>query len=302
VSAPDYHRLIDAPMWDFIHRTNACYPENTARRSIDEQRTLYDAMCRVFHAGHPPGIQARDETIGGVPCRCYPGAAPTVIYLHGGGYCLGGLDSHDDVCAEICAGTGFRVVSVDYRLAPEHVHPAAHQDALAVARAVSAIQPYILAGDSAGGALAATVAHALRGSAPPAKGLVLIYPGLGGDVEQGSYLTHANAPMLTRDDVLVFNGLLHGQGIRPTHDPTAHVLQDKDFSNLPPTVVFSAECDPLADDGRDYCRRIEAAGGQATWHLETGMVHGALRARHMAPSATAFFGRIVAAISSLGSP
>jgi acetyl esterase len=299
MTAPDYQSLIDAPMWEFIRRTNAFYPEDTATRGIDDQRAIYDEMCAAFHAGYPPGVTARDETIAGVPCRRYLGAAPTVIYLHGGGYSLGGLHSHDDVCAEICGRTGLQVISVDYRLAPEHLHPAAHLDALAVAQAVAASGPYLLVGDSAGGALAATVAHALRHSANPPKGMVLIYPGLGGDPDRGSYLTHAKAPMLTREDVLFFNRISHAKGKVPTSDPTAYVLHDTDFSHLPPTVVFSAECDPLADDGRDYCARIAAAGGQATWHLEQGMVHGALRARHMAPAATACFDRIITAITDL---
>lgn len=301
MTSPDYQRLLDPAMWEFIHRTNTFYPEDTASRSIDDQRAIYDAMCRAFHAGYPPGITAQDDLIAGVPCRHYPGAGPTVIYLHGGGYSLGGLDSHDDICAEICDRTGLPVISVDYRLAPEHLHPAAHQDALAVTRAIALSGPYLLAGDSAGGALAATVAHALRGSANPPKGMVLIYPGLGGDLNKGSYLTHAKAPMLTRDDVLFFSGISHAGGRAPTSDATAYVLHDTDFSGLPPTVIFSAECDPLADDGRDYCQRITAAGGQATWHLEKGLVHGALRARHMAPTAAACFDRIVTAIATLGS-
>jgi acetyl esterase len=301
MTSPDYLSLIDAPMWEFIRRTYAFYPEDTASRSANDQRAIYDAMCRAFHAGYPPGVTARDEDIGGVPCRLYPGAGPTVIYLHGGGYSLGGLHSHDDVCAEICSRTGLPVISVGYRLAPEHLHPAAHLDALAVARAVAASGPYLLVGDSAGGALAATVAHAVRRNANPPKGMVLIYPGLGGDPDRGSYLAHAEAPMLTREDVLFFSGVRFAAGQAPEADPTANVLQDHDFADLPPTVVFSAECDPLADDGRDYCARITAAGGQATWHLEKGMVHGAVRARHMAPVAAACFDRIIAAIAALGS-
>jgi acetyl esterase len=301
MNAPDYSSLLDAPMWEFIRRTNSFYPADTASRSVDDQRAIYDAMCRAFHAGYPPGVTTRDEHIAGVPCRRYLGAGSTVIYLHGGGYSLGGLHSHDDVCAELCSRTGLQVISVDYRLAPEHLHPAAHQDALAVTRIIAAAGPYLLVGDSAGGALAATVAHALRRSANPPKGMVLIYPGLGGDPDLGSYLTHAEAPMLTRDDVRFFSGIRFAGGQVPDGDPTANVLQDTYFSDLPPTVVFSAECDPLADDGRDYCGLIAAAGGQATWHLERGLVHGALRARHMAPAATACFDRIVEAISTLAS-
>lgn len=297
----DYQSLIDVPTWAFINRTNACYPADTASQSVADQRKVYDAMCRSFHHGYPPGITAHDTAIAGVPCRRYPGAQPTVIYLHGGGFVVGGLHSHDDICAEICARTGLCVVSVNYRLAPEHKHPAAFDDALTVTRAVAALGAYLLVGDSAGGALAASVAHAIRHTTP-ALGLVLIYAGLGGTSDQGSYQTHANAPMLTRRDVLYYAQVRHPAGKLPSDDPTANALHDADFAGLPPTVAFSAECDPLSDDGRDYCAHINAAGGQATWHLEPGLVHGYLRARHMVPRAARSFDTIITAISTLGTP
>ena len=151
MTAPDYQSLIDAPTWGFIEATNAAYPPDTASLTIADQRAIYDRMCRVFFQGYPPGVTARDEAVAGVPCRVYPGADPVVIYLHGGGYVVGGLHSHDDVCAEIRARTGLTVVAVDYRLSPEHLHPAAFDDALAVTRAVAAHGPVIMAGDSAGG-------------------------------------------------------------------------------------------------------------------------------------------------------
>ncbi len=299
MTAINYQSLIDAPTWAFIRRTEACYPADTAQRHIAEQRRIYDAMARSFHRGYPPGITAKDDIVAGVPCRIYAGAPPTIIYLHGGGFVVGGLHSHDDLCAEICARTGMSVVSVDYRLAPEHLHPAAFEDALAVARAIAQTGPYVLAGDSAGGTLAAAVAHTLRRDAP-ARGLVLIYAGLGGDKDQGSYLTHAHAPMLTREDVIYYNSIRHAGGNAPRNDPTAAPLQDSDFAGLPPTIAFSAECDPVADDGRDYCARIIAANGKATWHYERGLVHGYLRARHCTPRAAQSFDRINTAISTLG--
>ena len=296
----DYQSLIDAPTWAFIDRTNACYPPDTASRSVAEQRKIYDAMCRAFHRGYPPGITARDDSIAGIACRIYPGSEPTVVYLHGGGFILGGLHSHDDVCAEICARTGFSVISVAYRLSPEHTHPAAFEDALAVARTVAASGHYLLVGDSAGGSLAASVAYTLRDSPAAALGQVLIYPGLGGNPAQGSYHAHAHAPMLSRDDALFYGSIRHDAGLPPHGDPTANPLHATDFQGLPPTFAFSAECDPIADDGRDYCARIITAGGQAKWHLEPGLVHGYLRARHTVPRAAKSFDKIIAAIAKIG--
>ncbi len=299
---PDYDALLDDGIKAFIRETARHYPPDAASLDIAGQRAVYDRMAAAFRAPRPSGVRVEDRPIGGVPARLYESGqgGGAVLYLHGGGFVVGGLESHDDVCAEICAGTGLRVVSADYRLAPEHPHPAAYEDALAAARAAFAAfgAPLILAGDSAGAALAASVAHALRGSDVRVAGQVLIYPGLGGDADRGSYIEHAAAPMLTRADVL-FYGRIRFAGAPPERDPTAAALHDEDFSGLPPTLIFGAECDPLADDGREYRDRILAAGGKAEWRLDRGLVHGWLRARHMSPIAGAAFARIVAGIGRL---
>jgi len=295
---PDYTQLIDAPTWEFIRRTESYYPPETASFPIGEQRAIYDRMCRAFFQGYPPGVTARDEVVAGVQCRIYPGAGTWVIYLHGGGYVVGGLESHDDVCAEIRAATGMGVVAVDYRLSPEYRHPAALEDALAVIRALMAQGPVVLAGDSAGGNLAAAASHVLRAEGLRPLGQVLIYPGLGGNMDRGSYLTHAHAPMLTRDDVLFYKDIRHGAP-PPEGDATVAPLQDTDFSALPPTVTFGAECDPLCDDVADYAAAIRAAGGRAHIILEPGLVHGYLRARVTVPRAAASFTRITQAIAAL---
>ncbi|MFN4204604.1 MAG: alpha/beta hydrolase [Tabrizicola sp.] len=293
----DYQTLIDDPTWAFIGKTNASYPENTATLSIAEQRAIYDGMCAAFDTPYPPGVTSHDQPIAGVPCRIYPGAQPTVLYLHGGGFVVGGLHSHDGICADIRAATGLTVVSADYRLSPEHKHPAAFDDACAVTRHLAAKGPLVLVGDSAGANLAAATAHALRPERLPILGQVLIYPGLGGDLNTGSYLTHANAPMLTRDDVLFYRDIRHA-GAAPDADPTVSPLRDAHFTGLPPTLAIAAECDPLADDAPAYAARITAAGGRAHAVTEPGLVHGYLRARHSVPRAAESFARITAAISA----
>lgn len=300
---PDYARLIDAETWAFIRDTESWYPPEAATFSVAKQREVYDAMCRAFFRGYPEGVAAEDRAMGGVPCRVYLAGAPaaTLVYCHGGGFVVGGLASHDDVCAEICKATGFRVVSVDYRLAPEHRHPAAYDDALAAARAVLAgfDGPLVLAGDSAGGNLAAAVAQSLKGE-PRLRGQVLIYPGLGGDRDRGSALSHAEAPMLTRADLDFYATIRFEGGEEPPDDPTAAPLWAPSFAGLPPTVAFSAECDPLADDARAYCSLIQAEGGRAHWLLEKGLVHGYLRARWTVARARDSFTRITEAIAALG--
>lgn len=306
-SAPDYTALIDDETWAFIRACEACYPPDTATFTMDEQRAVYDRLCRSFYRGRPEGIATGDRTFGNVPCRLYrltgSEAAPVVVYFHGGGFVVGGLDSHDDICAEICAATGCPLVSVDYRLAPEHRHPAHYDDALAATRAVADEfgAPLVLCGDSAGGTLAASVAHGMREADANIIGQLLIYPALGGDVDSGSYIRHAHAPLLTRDDMLFYCAARFPDGAGTAADVTAWPLDDTDYSGLPSTVVFTAECDPLADDGRDYTGRIRAAGGNARLVEEPGLVHGYLRARASVSRARASFARITEAVAALAS-
>lgn len=304
-----YQELIDRDTWAFIDRTNEWYPPKTAGLPIEKQRTIYDSMCRAFRSGYPAGVRTRDSVIGAadrlLPMRHYRVEsnvpAAVIVYYHGGGFVLGGLDSHDDICAELCAGTGYDVMSVDYRLAPEHVHPAAFDDACAAFEwaAAASDRPIVLCGESAGGNLAAAVVHAMRSHRRAAAGQVLIYPSLGGDMSRGSYLEHAEAPMLTTRDILFYRDIRAGNR-NSQDDPKFAPLCDRDFSNLPPTVIVTAQCDPLSSDGEAYRDRIIAVGGRAWWHDEAGLVHSFLRVRHTARRAGESFARIVAAVAALG--
>ena len=122
---------------------------------------------------------------------------------------------------------------------------------------------------------------------------------LGGDLARSSYVTHAAAPLLSRDDVMFFEQI-RVKGQPPRDDPTFAPLMDKEFSRLPPTIVFSAECDPLSSDGHDYCQQVAAAGGKSLWINELGLVHGYLRARHTVMRAKRSFSRITRALNDLG--
>ena len=295
--------MIDAETWAFIDKTNSYYPPDAVTRSIADQRAVYDQMCRAFFRGYPEGVEVSDVSAAGVPCRLYTAGAPsvTVIYFHGGGFVVGGLDSHDDICAEICQQTGYRVLSVDYRLSPEHKHPAAFQDAWTATEWASYEFPeeIVLAGDSAGGNLAAAVAHYARGRLDQIKGQVLIYPGLGFDPDQASARIHADAPLLTTDEVLFYRGI-RTEGEPDESDPTLAPLNDTRFKKLPPTVIFTADCDPIRDDGKRYHDKLVEAGVPVTWINEEGLVHGYLRARSTVTRARDSFERIVLAIEALG--
>jgi acetyl esterase len=304
----DYTTLIDAETWAFIEKTNSFYPPETIDFTVAQQRAVYDRMCQAFHAGYPEGVTAETGSIAladrAIPIRTYrtpaPEASAIVLYFHGGGFILGGLESHDDICAELCGRTGFETVSVDYRLAPEFRHPAAFDDAMAAFdwAATTTKRRIVLAGDSAGGNLAAAVSHAARGHARAPVGQVLIYPGLGGDRSGPSYREHADAPMLTVRDLEFYKDIRTG-GIVPANLVTLYPLADTDFSGLPPTAIVTAQCDPLSSDGQTYRDRILGAGGQATWKEEPGLVHGYMRGRHTVAGARASFSRIVEAVTAL---
>ncbi len=266
-------------------------------------------MCREFFAGYPDGVSAEDSSIDAgdhqIPVRSYLSKSGNetayVVYYHGGGFVVGGLESHDDVCAEICGRTGFSVVSIDYRMAPENAFPDCFNDALAAFKwaGEQTDAPILLVGDSAGGNLAAAVCHNTRGAAIEPVGLVAVYPGFSGDFTKTSCIYHADAPLLTQRD-LDFYSHVRARGADVTGDPRAAPLADSDFSGLPPSVIISAECDPLSDDGRDYRDAIVRAGGKAVWFNEKGLVHGYLRARNTVSRARKSFDRMINAIEALG--
>lgn len=297
---PDYGLLLDDEVWAYIAKGAEFYPPNAVDLSVTQQREVYDAMCAAFHGGRPEGVQTWDEPYGGVPCRRYEvdRTDATLVYYHGGGFVVGGLHSHDDVCAELCARAGVRVISVDYRLAPETVFPGCYNDAKAAFEAIDAAfgGPVLMAGDSAGGNLAAAVTHHVR---TRVAGQVLIYPGLGGDPTQGSYVEHANAPELTTRDMLFYQTIRTGGVVHSVGDARYAPLHDTDFGGLPPTVIVTAACDPLASDGESYRDAIVTGGGKAVWFNEAGLVHGCLRSRNMSARGAAFFDRVVDAVTAL---
>ena len=299
----DYDALLDDEIKGYIAKYDAMYPTDTVDLDIEAQRRIYDEMAAAFDRGRPDGVDVIDERHGGVPCRRYEmGAADaTVLYVLGGGFVVGGLDSHDSICAEICANTGLRVVAVDYPLAPENTYPADFDAAWAAFISVSKAwaTPVVLCGDSAGGNLCAAVAHKARDESCAVAGQVLIYPGLGGDWTWPSYVAHAEAPHLTVRDMQFYMHVRPG-GEPPKDDPYYAPLQDTDFSGLPPTICLTAQCDPLSSDGDHYARRITAAGGQAMWIEEPGLIHAHLRARGMSMRAADAFDRVCRAVAALG--
>jgi len=297
-----YDSEIDQETWAFIKRTQSFYSKELLSYSIEQQRSEYNQMCYAFDNHKPYELSIKSEKWDTIPVRIYEPKAPigTLIYYHGGGFVVGDLESHHEVCAELTEKSQLRVVSVAYRLAPEHKHPAQFNDAFRAVQIAAKTfpEPLIVAGDSAGGTLAASVCHNARATNINLSGQVLIYPSLGTDMNTSSFMTHANAPLLTTKDMLYYKQVRCENNV-PEDDPTFAPLNDKDFSNLPPTVVFTASCDPLVDDGEKYCAKIIDAGGAAEWINEVGLVHGYLRARSSVIRASNSFERIANAAAFL---
>lgn len=285
---------------EFLEICAAFYPDYAVDASIGQQRAWYDALCARFDRPLPPGMVTEDRTVEGhIPVRWYRPAkirTRTVLYyIHGGGFVVGSLDSHHAICAELAEHVGAELVSVDYRLAPEHVWPAAHDDAFAVLTSLFAdARRVVLIGDSAGGNLAAGLA--LRARDEGLNGVVgqaLIYPALGGDLVSGSYHEMAQAPGLATSDVAYYRQVLQA----PADSPVAHPLLSRSLAGLPPTFVTVAHFDPLRDDGRAYAARLAQAGIEVWFREEPQMVHAWLRARHMSQGARRGFGALCAAVT-----
>ena len=278
----DYDKLIAPDTWEFIRKTAEYYPEDAVDLDIEGQRRVYDAMCKAFHRPHPAGISTEDRTVDGVPVRIYWAGEPgsTVMYFHGGGFVVGGLESHDDVCAEICAGTGYRVISVDYRLAPEHRHPAAFRDAWKATRwAVDHYdQRVVLVGDSAGGNLAAVLAQDLRGSGLKLAAQLLIYPACDFDKTRPSYFENAEAPLLQVKGMDMVNAMYSPDTAQLHSNPRLAPLLADSLADLPRAFVAVAQNDPLRDSGTAYAEALAAAGVSVTQDPGEGLIHGYLRA------------------------
>ncbi len=284
--------ISDPQVLAFIAKTEGAYPPEANGASAADNRRDYDAMCAQFRAPRPPGLAVEDRPFGGVPCRVYGSETPVaVLYLHGGGFVVGGLDSHDDVCAEISDATGLQVIAVDYRLAPENRWPAQIDDVLAVWAAID--RPAVVVGDSAGAMLAAALCLSQQRARQPL-GQVLIYPGLGGDRTAPSYRVNARAPLLRTVDLDSYHNALHGAGV--VTDPRAQPLCAPDLSGLAPAFIVSADVDPLRDDASAYAGRLRAVGGHAEWRNEPELPHGYLRARRTSDRARRSFHAIIAAI------
>ena len=241
-----------------------------------------------------------------VPARRYrPAGAggPVVVLAHGGGWTFGSVATHDRAARRLAVATGLEVLSLDYRRAPEHPWPAAVLDVLAAVRYVRELGgDVILAGDSAGGTLAALACLFLRDAGEPQPaGQALAFPNtdLTSDPdEHPSLRENATGWGLDADDVRWFDELWVPDPQRRT-DPRVSPLREPDLGGLAPAVIVTCEHDPLRDEGDAYARRLRDAGGRVAHRTEADMIHGFLTFDTVSPAAAAAGERFFADVGGL---
>ena len=242
----------------------------------------------LYSAGQVPSTEVvheiRDVQAGAISCRLYRPSAKTdlglLVFFHGGGWVIGDLNSHDGVCRSLANKSGHAVLSVDYRLAPEHKFPAAFDDCAATVKwafenaKVLGIDNSRMAvgGDSAGGNLAAAVALA---EVVPLKFQMLIYPAVDMRMESPSINENANGPILTKSVMAWFVAHYMSSDADRAHISASPMLaSDEQLKKMPPAIVITAQFDPLRDEGEAYGKRLVENGVSATITRYNGAFHG----------------------------
>lgn len=260
-------------------------------------RDYFRALGGLMERPAPELAGVSDLSADGVPVRLYtplgaPAEGPLLLFFHGGGWVIGNLDSHHSLCATLADGLGLALLSVDYRLAPEHPFPAAYEDCLAVARWAAgapaalgrAVPGLVLTGDSAGGNLAASVAQALAAvpAAVPVLAQLLLYPVTNLTARGGSSATFATGYLLEQREMEWFQDQYADRAMQadPRVSPLFGALEGQ-----PPTVLVTCGLDPLRDQGRAYAARLVEAGVRVSYHELAGMVHGCFSIRGAIPAA-----------------
>jgi acetyl esterase/lipase len=279
------------------------------------------AQARAFHVEDAAALNGPAVPVAAVADRLVPGPAgelpvrvytpegsppfPIVVFFHGGGWVVGTLDSFDPLCRALAAAVPAVVVSVDYRLAPEHPWPAAAEDAYAAtlwasrnaAELGGAQHRLAVAGESAGGNLAAVVALGARDRGGPAIAFqLLVYPPLDAAGDTASWREFAEGFFLTADGMRWYWD--HYLGGADGRAPDASPLRAAFFGGLPPALVIEADHDVLRDEGEAYAARLAQAGVPATASRYPGMVHGFVRWRAVTGAADAALQEAAAALRS----
>jgi acetyl esterase len=247
-----------------------------------EARAAYAAGAEVLEPPRVALARVEDINVAGLAARLYAPShdkLPALLYLHGGGFVVGGLETHDSLCRQLARRSGGAVIALDYRLAPEHRFPAAQNDAWSALRWLAehsatlglATQRLAVGGDSAGGTLAAVCAIQARDHGLPLALQLLITPGTAASATHASRHLFANGFLLDETTIEWFFEQTIDRSQR--HDWRFAPLEADDLANVAPACVIVAECDPLADEGVAYADQLRRAGVPVQLDLVRGMTH-----------------------------
>jgi acetyl esterase len=285
--ASDIHALIRLAARAGNHSFTEGRPPEEARRVARHDARVADPP-RPIPMERVEALEIPGEG-GPIPARHYvprhqPGGnpSPLLVYYHGGGWVIGDLDTHDGVCRFLAAAAGVQVLSIEYRLAPEHPFPAPVEDAWSAfawaldnAAALGANPSRVaVGGDSAGANMSGVVSILAREAGGPMPAMqLLIYPVTDTADETRSRQLFAEGFMLTRGDIEHFEGFYLAPGT-DLADPRISILHSKDLSRLPPAYVATAGFDPLRDEGEAYALKMREAGTKAVLRRYPGLTHG----------------------------
>ena len=289
----------------------AGYPDQT-KVPVEEARRITVERARRFYGPPEPVDRVEELTVPGpagpLRARLYAAASdgpmPVVVYFHGGGWVLGDVDSHDNGARALTNSAGALTVSIEYRRAPEHPFPAAVEDCLAALTWVAAhagalggdARRIAVAGDSAGGNLAAACAlHSRDGAAPPLAFQLLIYPVLDSDLDTPSYRAHAEAPMLTAERMAYFWRCYVPDAAR-RRDWRCAPLRAPELAGVAPAMIVASGIDPLWSEGLAFAERLRAAGVAAEHVPFPRMTHAFFQAPSLLEDARAAIDRAGAAL------
>ena len=281
---------------------------------IAEVRQAFRKLWTPAIIGEPVPLQRiEDVTIPGadaaIPARVYapdgPARCPVMLYFHGGGYVKGGIEESDAFCRNLAKVAQHFVLSIDYRLAPEHPFPAALDDAVAATlwagshatELGGAPGPVVVCGESAGGNLAAVACLCLRANPRVAiRHQVLLQPVIDFTLSFPSIAMPATECLVPREDLAWYYRVYSGGRCDP-RDPRVSPIFAESLSGLPPALIIAAEYDTLRDEAQAYAQRLNAAGVATRYICANGMVHGFLQMRGLVPDAQAATEEIARALN-----
>jgi len=307
---------IDPSILPYINEAQRLFPGRVYEKSPQEARALFAEHAATLPLTRNKKIEVCDQVrhtpVGNVTVRIYKPvfrrrSPTTLLFMHGGGWIMGDLNSHDQVCVDLCLRCDLSVVALDYALSPENKFPIALNQCFSTYLELledetwvgHASDDILICGDSAGGNLAAALSLKLRAKSKPLpKAQILFYPCLSLDFDSQSYVNFPDAPILDKNSMKWF----WSQYLTENHqmqDPLAVPLNEQNLAGLPETVICTAEIDPIASDGIEFMKHLVKCSTPVEHIHAKAMTHGFIRFREKSSMADSYFWLVCKKINSI---